>query len=92
MENIKDCTLIRNKSLEKTCCANCKLSKSYSTHYRYRIHYKSKEQVEELLYNAYADLRMQGYQPCKIIYMMKKVIRKNGEDIMILDTLLPLED
>lgn len=92
MQNIEDCYLLRDGTLEKSFCVNCGRKQNFPRHYRCRIPYENKEQVEELLYNVHCDLEMQGYKPCGKVYMMKKVVKKQGEDIIILDTLLPLAD
>ena len=92
IEDIRDCELLRNGTLNQSFCVNCQRKESYKAHYRCRIPYESREQVEEMLFRIYSDLEMQGHKPSRNVYLAKKVIRKNQKDIMILDTFLPLLD
>ena len=72
------------------CCLGCNLQERYDLHYRYRIPYENDQQLWNVLFQAYADLEMQGHIPSSKLYMSKKVIKNNGRDVLILDTFLPV--
>jgi DNA-binding transcriptional MerR regulator len=90
IENMKECEILRDGSLMQPFCLNCTKQEKYDLHYRYRIPYENDEQLRNILFQAYADLEMQGHIPSPKLYMSRKVIKNNGADVLILDTFWPV--
>lgn len=88
---LQDRELIRNKELNKECCLNCDKAKHYRQFYRCRIPYQNIDHLKRTIYYAYKDMKLMNYVPNEEIYLMRKVIKENGKDALILDTLIPFE-
>lgn len=91
LSDLHDCELIRNEELGRDCCIGCDRPKRFKQFYRCRIMYENMDQLRGTLYRALSDMKLLGYSPNEEIYIMRKVIKENGKDTLILDTLIPFE-
>ncbi|MBQ2651041.1 MAG: hypothetical protein IJF79_05355, partial [Clostridia bacterium] len=92
LSNVKDCWMIFNKEAELKECPNCTKRLQLKEYYRARIPYESKAQIEEVLRTAYRDLQLEGVSLGSELYIMKKVVKMNGKDVLLLDTIVPVDE
>ena len=89
--DIKDSECIFYEDLSYPECAVCSRKLHLKQYYRCRIQYKGMDALNTELKKAFSDMSLLGYHADKNIYMMRKIIKQRGEDVLILDTILPFE-
>lgn len=90
--NIRDCEMVKNVDLGKRCCRDCPKKQYFKEYYRCNSTVNNEEELKELLGRGIHDLTMQGRQVHSKAYILRKVIQKDGKDVMDYNILLPLEN
>lgn len=86
------CEMIKNDDLGLENCRECERKIHFDRGYRCRIVYEGKEKFCKTLAEEYHKLEMFGYQPYDTLYITQKVIRQDGEEKMLFDTILPIKN
>lgn len=91
LQNLQECKLVRSTEMRKDCCRNCKNKQHFKQYYRSRIIYTTEERLKETVHAAVADMKLLGCHCSGDVFMLRKVLKIDGADTLILDTLIPFE-
>ena len=90
--NIRECEIVKDGDLGRQYCVNCPKKQFFKEYYRCRSTANTREELDALLGESIRDLSMQGRKVHSKAYILRKVIQKEGKDVMVLDIMLPLEN
>lgn len=92
ISNIRHCNFVAGNHTACAHCVGCDRRMHFRQCYRARFYFENEEQILQLLHRQTEILQLQGMQPEGKLYVLKKIVKENGEDRLIFDILIPLAE
>lgn len=88
----KSSIILNNCDLQERCGKCGKTSEKVARAYRGMILYENEEQTKNVIRKNYTDVQKAGYQLKGVVYVIRKILKRGGQERLFLDIRIPVEE